>query len=78
MKKRNMKKDLFKNCKNSKIESGKYNSAYQGGCAYFFAFIGASIYFIQNATTFWGGVGGVIKALFWPAVLIYKLLGFLA
>ncbi len=41
---------------------------------YGMAFIGAAIYFIQQATTFWGGVLGVIKALFWPAVLMYKIL----
>ena len=57
---------------------GRYAKEGLCGGAYFFAVIGASIYFIQNAVTFWGGVVGVIKALFWPAILIYKLLGFLA
>jgi hypothetical protein len=38
------------------------------------AFIGAAIYFIQHATSFWEGVFGFIKALFWPATLMYKLL----
>lgn len=44
---------------------------------YFLAFIGALIYFLQNATSFWVGVLGVLKAMVWPAVLIYKLLGYL-
>jgi hypothetical protein len=44
---------------------------------YGLAFIGAVIYFIQHATTFWGGVLGILKALVWPAVLIYKCLEFL-
>jgi len=39
--------------------------------------IGAAIYFIQQATTFWGGVLGFLKALVWPAFLVYKLLQFL-
>jgi hypothetical protein len=43
------------------------------GGIYGMAFIGAAIYYIQHVVTFWGGVLGVIKALFWPAVLIYKL-----
>ena len=43
---------------------------------YGLAFIGALIYYIQHATTFWMGVVGVFKALFWPAFLIYKLLEF--
>ena len=47
------------------------------GGIYGMAFIGAAVYFIQHAETFWLGVLGFIKALFWPAVLIYKLLEFL-
>ena len=44
------------------------------GMIYGFGFIGAVIYYIQNATTFWGGVLGILKALVWPAMLVYKLL----
>ena len=36
--------------------------------------IGAAIYYIQHATTFWIGVLGIVKALVWPAILVYKLL----
>ncbi len=43
---------------------------------YGLAFIGAAIYFISHASSFWIGVLGFFKALFWPAVLIYKLLEF--
>ena len=48
-----------------------------GGCAYFLGFLGASIYYITTATTFWGGVLGVIKALVWPAFLVFEILKFL-
>jgi hypothetical protein len=44
------------------------------GGIYGMAFIGAAIYYIQHAVTFWGGVLGICKALFWPAMLMYKLL----
>ena len=44
---------------------------------YGLAFLGAVIYFIQHANTFWEGVVGFLKALVWPAVLIYKVLEFL-
>jgi hypothetical protein len=44
------------------------------GGVYGMAFIGALVYFIQHAATFWAGVLGVVKAIFWPAVLIYKVL----
>ena len=45
---------------------------------YFLGFIGALIYYIQTATSFWIGVLGVLKALVWPAFLVYELLKFLA
>ena len=41
---------------------------------YGMAFIGALVYYMQHATTFWVGVLGFFEALFWPAVLIYKVL----
>ena len=48
-----------------------------GGGVYGLAFIGALIYFIQRADTFWIGVLGFFKALVWPAILVYKVLEFL-
>ena len=47
-----------------------------GACGgiYGMVFIGAAIYFIQHAESFWLGVFGFVKALFWPATLMYKLL----
>lgn len=48
-----------------------------GGGIYGLGFIGALVYFIQHATTFWVGVLGFFKAVFWPATIIYKLLDFL-
>ena len=42
------------------------------GGVYGMSFIGAAIYLVQHADGFWAGVLGVVKALFWPAVLIYK------
>ena len=47
------------------------------GSVYGLAFIGAAIYFIQHSASFWEGVLGFIKALVWPAILMYKLLEFL-
>lgn len=49
----------------------------QSSAIYGFAFIGALIYFIQHATSFWLGILGVVKAMVWPALLIYKLFEFL-
>ncbi len=48
------------------------------GAVYGLGLVGAAIYFVQHADTFWVGVLGLLKALVWPAVLVYKLLGFLS
>jgi len=44
------------------------------GAIYGLGFVGAVFYYIQHATSFWMGVFGVLKAVVWPALLIYKLL----
>ena len=44
---------------------------------YFMVFIGAAIYFIQHTSTFWGGVLGFLKAVVWPVLVTYKVLGML-
>jgi hypothetical protein len=54
------------------------NNACNGGGIYCIGFIGAAVYYISIATSFWGGVLGVGKALFWPAFLVFELLKFLA
>ena len=36
--------------------------------------IGAAIYYIMQATGFWMGVLGFLKALVWPAILVYEAL----
>jgi hypothetical protein len=46
------------------------------GFAYFVGFIGAAVYFIGQATGFWMGVLGFLKALVWPAFVVYGLLKF--
>ncbi|AKM84749.1 MAG: hypothetical protein VE98_C0001G0292 [candidate division Kazan bacterium GW2011_GWA1_50_15] len=45
---------------------------------YSLGLIGAAVYFIGAATTFWGGVLGFLKALVWPAFLVYQAFRFLA
>ena len=55
---------------------GGRNMKSQGmfGGVYGLAFIGAAVYFIQHAESFWGGVLGFFKAVFWPAMVMYKVL----
>jgi hypothetical protein len=44
------------------------------GAVYGLGFIGAAIYFISTACGFWMGVLGFLKAIVWPAILVYEVL----
>ena len=41
---------------------------------YGFGLIGAAIYYISTATSFGMGVLGILKAIVWPAILVYEAL----
>ena len=58
-------------------ESKNYGGSGIAGAAYFMGFIAAVVYYIQNAASFGMGVLGFLKALVWPAFLVYNLLEFL-
>jgi hypothetical protein len=45
-----------------------------GGAVYGLGFIGALVYYIGSATSFWDGLYGVFQALVWPAYLVFELL----
>jgi hypothetical protein len=47
-----------------------------GDVVYALGLIGALIFYIQQADGFWQGVLGILKALVWPAFLVYELLKF--
>ncbi|MDD2823398.1 MAG: hypothetical protein PHQ59_04960 [Candidatus Daviesbacteria bacterium] len=44
------------------------------GAIYGIGVIGALVYFLQHAANFQEGILGIIKALFWPGVVLYKAL----
>ena len=54
----------------------KYNMHKHGpsSAVYGLGLIGAVIYYISTATGFWMGVLGFLKALVWPAFLVYRWL----
>lgn len=60
-----------KDCCNSK---GTMQQNAGSGAVYGLGFIGAAIYFIIQASSFWTGVLGVLKAIVWPAILVYEAL----
>ncbi len=59
-------KDETNCCKNNN------SSQASGGAVYGLGLIGAAIYFISQAATFGAGVVGFLKALVWPAFLVYE------
>ena len=63
-----------------KSECNCAHGCHCGQCSnaiYGLGFIGSAVYYISTATSFWIGVLGVLKALVWPAFLVYELLKFL-
>lgn len=48
------------------------------GAIYGLGFIGAVIYFISNSASFGAGVLGILKAIVWPAFIVFHLLKFMA
>ena len=64
---------------NEKIEKvRKVRRVHGGGAAgggiYGLGIIGALVYYIGHATTFGIGVVGVVKAILWPAFLVYHVI----
>lgn len=54
----------------SNLPAGKNAS----DAVYGLGFIGAAVYYVGHATTFWVGVLGLLKAMVWPAFLVYHAL----
>ena len=44
------------------------------GALYGLGMLGALVYYLQHATTFLAGIIGIFKAIFWPGVVLYKVL----
>lgn len=42
-----------------------------GGFMLFMAYIGAVVYFFKESPDFWGFILALIKAIAWPAFLVY-------
>ena len=64
------------------LEQGRQRTkvVYKGAASapiYGLGFIGALIYYLGHAATFWIGVLGFFKAIVWPAMLVYEMLKYL-
>jgi hypothetical protein len=73
MVKKKVKKDSEIKCDSSC--NNKYGNGC-GGCFYGLGFVGTAVYYISTATGFWVGVLGLLKALVWPAFVVYEVLKF--
>ena len=61
-------------------EQRRIKVVYKGAASapvYGLGLIGALIYYLSHAATFWLGVLGFFKAIVWPAMLVYELLKYL-
>lgn len=47
------------------------------GVVYVLGLIGAAVFFISQATSFWLGVLGFLKAIVWLALLVYEAFKYL-
>ena len=61
-----MSNDSEKCCKNNNSSHASGGAVYGLGC------IGAAVYFISQAATFGAGLVGFLKAMVWPAFLVYE------
>jgi len=58
---------------NNTMKNDFQNNA-SSNAVYGLGLIGAAIYYISHAATFWMGVLGFLKAIVWPAFLVYEAL----
>jgi len=48
-----------------------------GGCGYFLGLVGAAAYYLSVTEGLWPSVVGLLKALVWPAFLVFGVLKYL-
>ena len=63
------------NCKHDHKNNHDHHGS-GNGFLYFTGFIGAAVFFISTATSFGAGVLGFLKAIVWPAFLVYDAFKF--
>lgn len=56
----------------SKEKKSTHN--HTSNAVYGLGFIGAAVYYVQMASGFWSVVVGLVKAILWPAFVVYEVL----
>jgi len=64
-------------CEEKKTWFNKGPSCGGSGAIYCLGFLGSLYYFLSTAPDFWAALIGIVKSIFWPAVIAYGLLKFL-
>jgi hypothetical protein len=54
--------------------SWKHHGGSGGNAVYGLGMVGALIYYLQHAASLGDGLLGVLKALVWPAMFVYKFI----
>lgn len=55
----------------------KVQNSAPSSAVYGLGLIGAAVYYISTATSFWLGALGLLKAIVWPAFLVYEVLKYI-
>jgi hypothetical protein len=64
-------------CPPRKWQQNYHNHGNTCGVFYFFGMIGVAVYYIQQISGFWPIVLAILKAIVWPAFLVYKVFSYL-
>ena len=59
-------------------DNKKYGNRGGGDAVYALGIIGAMVFYLQHADSFWMGVVAILKAFVWPAFVVYDLLKFIS
>lgn len=59
------------------MKNKKMSHNNSGGGAYALGLIGSAVYYVQQSDGFWPIIGALLKAIVWPAFVVYDLLKFI-
>jgi hypothetical protein len=71
------KEEKLAECCNQVFSKGRHDRCGGSNAIYGLGVVGALFYFLQGASGFTAIVVGIGKAIFWPAILMFKLLSYL-
>ncbi len=64
-------------CTDQVFSRGRHDHGASSSAIYGLGVVGALFYFLQSASSFSAALIGIGKAIFWPALLLFKLLTYL-